>query len=157
MLIRGAQPGDEAAVQELVFSVLGEYGLKPDPGGTDADLKDLQAFYINRGGVFCVITDADGCIVGCGGLLPVGNGDVELRKMYVLPQARGKGIGRRLLEDLINTARKQGHARMLLDTASVLKEAIALYRNRGFEPYENEHRARRCDQSLVLALTQLAG
>ena len=151
-LIQDAAPGDEAAVQQLVFSVLREYGLTPDAGGADADLKDLQAFYVNRGGTFRIVTDEEGNIVGCGGLLPAGAGDIELRKMYLLPQARGKGIGRRLLEDLIATARAQGHARMVLDTASSLKEAIGLYRSRGFRPYENPDRVRRCDQSFFLYL-----
>ena len=154
MLIRDARPGDESAVQDVVFSVLREYGLKPDPDGTDADLKDLQTFYVKRGGTFRIVTDAEENIVGCGGLLPVGDGDVELRKMYLLPQMRRQGLGRRLLEDLIGVARALGHARMVLDSASVLKEAIALYRSRGFQPYENENRVWRCDQSFFLELAE---
>lgn len=150
--IRDAVPGDESAVQEVVFSVLREYGLKPDPDGTDSDLSDLQSFYVNRAGTFRIITDGAGNIVGCGGLLPVATGDVELRKMYLLPQARGQGLGRQLLEDLIATARARGHARIVLDTASVLKEAIGLYRMRGFQPFENPERVRRCDQSFLLNL-----
>lgn len=157
MLIRDAKPGDEAAVQDVIFTVLREYGLQPDPDGADSDLKDLRAVYVRHGGAFRVITDADGQIVGCGGLRPAADGDVELRKMYLLPQVRRQGLGRRLLEDLISAARRQGHARIVLDTASVLKEAIALYRARGFQPYENEKRARRCDQSFVLSLTKAAG
>ena len=150
--IRDAVPGDESAVQEVVFSVLREYGLTPDADGPDADLKDLQSFYINRAGTFRIVTDDAGNIVGCGGLLPVAAGEVELRKMYLLPQVRGQGIGRRLLEELITAARAQGHARMVLDTASALQEAIGLYRSRGFQPYENPDRVRRCDQSLFLDL-----
>lgn len=152
MLIRDARPGDESAIQDVVFAVLREYGLNPDPDGTDADLRDLQSFYINRAGTFRIVTDGAGIIVGCGGLLPAGTGDVELRKMYLLPQARGQGLGRRLLEDLIATARAQGHARVVLDTASVLKQAIGLYRKYGFQPFENPERVRRCDQSFVLEL-----
>ncbi len=156
-VIRDAVAGDESAVQAVVFSVLREYGLKPDPADTDADLGDLQSFYVNRAGTFRIVTDAAGHIVGCGGLLPVGAGDVELRKMYLMPEARGRGLGRRLLEDLIAMARARGHARIVLDTASVLKEAIALYCKSGFQPYENPDRVRRCDQSLVLNLHKLAG
>jgi len=139
-------------VQALVFSVLHEYGLKPDPDDTDADLSDLQSFYINRAGMFRIVIDGAGNIVGCGGLLPAGAGDVELRKMYLLPQVRGQGFGEQLLENLIATARAQGHARVVLDTASVLKQAIGLYRKYGFQPFENPERVRRCDQSLVLNL-----
>ena len=151
-VIRDAAAGDESAVQTVVFSVLREYGLQPDPDGTDADLNDLQSFYLDRAGTFRIVTDAAGHIVGCGGLLPVSAGDVELRKMYLLPEARGCGTGRRLLEDLIATARARDHARIVLDTASVLKEAIALYRKRGFQSFENPERVRRCDQSFMLNL-----
>lgn len=150
--IRDAVPGDEPAVQELVFSVLREYGLTPDPGGPDADLADLQKAYVRHGGVFRIVTDSGGRIIGCGGLLPAGHGDVELRKMYLLPEFRGRGIGKRLLEELIAAARAAGHRRVVLDTASVLTEAIGLYRKRGFRPWDNPERVRRCDQSCFLDL-----
>ena len=156
-IIRDAAPGDEYAVQEVVFAVLREYGLTPDAHGPAADLEDLQAAYPRCGGVFRVITDPAGCIVGCGGLRPAAGGDVELRKMYLLPEARGQGLGKRLLEELIAAARAGGHRRIVLDTASVLKEAIALYRKRGFQPYENPNRVRRCDQSLVLQIIEATG
>ncbi|MBI1731472.1 MAG: GNAT family N-acetyltransferase [Gammaproteobacteria bacterium] len=151
--IRDAAPGDEHAVQQVVFTTLREYGLTPNIDGTDADLKDLHEFYVRRGGVFRIVTDAHGNIVGCGGLLPMENDDVELRKMYLTPAVRGKGLGRRLLEDLLAMARSRGHRRVVLDTASVLKEAIALYRSRGFQPYDNPDRVQRCDQSMFLKLT----
>lgn len=150
--IRDALPGDEAAVQQVVFPVLQEYGLSPDVTGPDADLLDLEAFYVQRGGIFRVVTGPGGRIVGCGGLLPVHDDTVELRKMYLLPEVRGHGLGRRLLEELIESARGAGHRRIVLDTASVLKEAIALYRRRGFQPFDNPQRVRRCDQSLFLEL-----
>lgn len=150
--IRDAIPGDEAAVRDVVFTVLHEYGLTPDPQGTDADLLDLNTAYVKPGGVFRVITDARGSVIGCGGFRPAGAGAVELRKMYLARDLRGRGLGRRLLEDLIATARAAGHRRMVLDTASVLREAIALYQKRGFRPYENPGRVRRCDQSLFLDL-----
>jgi len=150
--IRDAVPGDEPAVQALVFSVLREYGLKPDPDDTDADLGDLQSFYSRRAGTFRIVIDGMGKIIGCGGLLPAGNGDVELRKMYLLPQVRGQGLGEQLLGNLIAAARAQGHARVVLDTASVLKQAIALYGKHGFQPFENPERVRRCDQSFALRL-----
>jgi putative acetyltransferase len=154
VVIRDAAAGDERAVQRIVFEALGEYGLTPDPAGIDADLADLQAAYMQRGGAFVVIVGADGGIIGCGGLRPAGDGDVELRKMYLQRDARGRGIGRHLLETLIERARAGGHRRIVLDTASVLVEAIALYRHRGFTPFENPHRVRRCDQSFFLELAR---
>jgi putative acetyltransferase len=72
--------------------------------------------------------------------------------MYFLPEARGRGYGRRLLEELIALARARGFRRLTLDTASVLHEAIALYRRMGFVPFQPANMPQRCDQAYVLHL-----
>jgi len=141
-------------VRTIVGTVLQEYRLHADPRDTDADLHDIEASYTKRGGVFRVLTDEQGAIVGCGGLYPLANGEVEIRKMYFLPSARGKGYGRRLLNELLVEAKQRGYRRVVLETASQLKEAIALYRSAGFRPYEREHLACRCDQGFALDLVQ---
>ena len=94
-----------------------------------------------------------GNIVGCGGLFPVSPDSVELRKMYLLPEARGKGLGKTLLTQLLAEARRLGYKRVVLETNSVLKEAIALYRSFGFAPVARDHLADRCDQAWELSLT----
>ena len=121
---------------------------------TDADLQDIASSYLKRGGVFRVLVDDSGAVVGCGGLYPLTNGEAEIRKMYFLPSARGKGYGRRLLDELLAEARKRGYRRVVLETASQLREAIALYRSAGFKPYQREHLACRCDQAFALDLVQ---
>jgi putative acetyltransferase len=149
---RDAQRGEEAAVQALVANVLAEYGLAADPAKTDADLADLRASYFERGGVFRVLVAPDGVIMGCGGLYPLDAREAEIRKMYLAPLARGQGFGRTLLEDLVHCARERGYERVVLETASVLKEAIALYRSFGFVPFARSHIACRCDQAMALEL-----
>jgi len=57
-----------------------------------------------------------------------------------------------LLEDALAKARQLGFARITLETASVLKEAIRLYESYGFKPYTPDHLSRRCDQAYVLDL-----
>ena len=152
--IRDAVAGDEPAFRGIVYDSLKEFGLAPDPDATDADLQDLQASYVAPGGAFLVVVDDGGIVVGGGGFVPHGEGQVELRKMYLAPQARGHGLGGRLLRELIARARGRGFERMVLETASVLKEAIALYQRFGFQ---RQHRpgtmASRCDQAYVLDLT----
>lgn len=133
-----------------MFTVLDEYGLKPDPDGTDADLDDIERSYFARGGTFCVLEDQDGSIVGAYGLYPTKDRACELRKMYLRRTHRGRGIGKRLLEDALDAAGRLGFATVTLETASVLKEAIALYKRYGFVPCPSDHLATRCDQAYVL-------
>ena len=136
----------------MVYSVLAEYGLAPDPVGTDADLADLEDNYWNRGGVFRLALSPEGSIVGCAGLFRLNSTEAELRKMYLLPAARGRGIGRLLLRHLIADARRLGYRRVVLETASVLTEAIELYRSAGFSPVSRDHLSERCDQAWKLSL-----
>ena len=59
---------------------------------------------------------------------------VELRKMYLLPQVRGQGLGRFLLTHLENQAQFKGFTDLWIETASVLKEAVILYEKSGYRP-----------------------
>jgi GNAT superfamily N-acetyltransferase len=150
--LRDAGAGDAAAIRAVVVSVMTEYGLASDLDGNDADLDDVVSSYCARGGSFRVVTSVEGNIVGCGGLYPINERDAEIRRMYFLPAARGLGLGRRLLEELIAHARERRFERVLLETASVLKEAISLYRKRGFVPVPHERPLRQCDQAYALRL-----
>jgi putative acetyltransferase len=147
---RPARSADSAAVRAVVQSVLREYGLEFDAGDTDADLEDVEACYNRRGGVFHVVESPSGLIVGCGGLFSIATDTVELRKMYLQPEARGRGLGKKILAGLLADARRLGYKRVILETNSVLKEAIALYRSFGFVPVAREHLACRCDQAWEL-------
>lgn len=146
---RTATRADSAAVQALVFEVLREYQLTPDPAGTDADLTDLGHFY--QSGWFAVLEWEDH-IVGSVGLLPEGDGVWELRKMYLHGAYRGRGWGRLLMERALNEARVRGARRITLGTASVLIEAVALYEQFGFQKTNTSHAAARCDQVWELDL-----
>ena len=149
---RPATNADREQIRDLVFAVLVEYGLKPDPDGIDTDLKDIEQSYFSRGGGFCILENADGRIIATCALYPVDKATCELRKMYIRPENRGKGYGKRLLEEAISQARQMGFKTMTLETATVLKEAIALYRSYGFKPYESTHLCWRCDQAYMLEL-----
>jgi putative acetyltransferase len=150
--LRSATNADCQPVRDLVYAVLAEYHLQPDPTCTDADLKDIEQSYLQRGGVFYVLEDKDGAVIGSYGLYPTQPDTCELRKMYLHRDYRGRGLGRGLLEDALANARRLGFARMTLETASVLKEAIRLYESYGFTPYQPEHLSCRCDQAYLLEL-----
>ena len=148
-VLRPATAADGPAVRTLIFEILGEYGLPVDPHGTDADLDDIGMSY--RHGRFWVLDDG-GAVVGSCALYPVRDGVMELRKMYVHRDLRGQGWGRRLLETALATARGDGVARIELETASVLKEAIAMYGRYGFERMTRDPHSKRCDQLWALDL-----
>jgi putative acetyltransferase len=150
--IRPATHEDRDAIEQLVFGVLEEYGLAPDPNGTDADLRDIQSHYLSLGGTFDVLIDESGRIVGTVGVLPRSPTTCELRKMYLGRSARGQGLGRRLLEHALAQAVQLGFRRMELETASVLREAIGLYERYGFRPYAPKHLVSRCDRAYFLDL-----
>ena len=149
--IREARNEDREQITELVFSVLREYGLKPDPEGIDADLKDIEQEYFKRGGVLYVLED-DGKIIGTYGLYPMESGSCELRKMYLRKAYRGRGIGRSMLRQAVAKAEEMGFDEITLETATALVEAIELYKSFGFTSYVNEHLCWRCDQAYRLKL-----
>lgn len=106
----------------------------------DAELQDLPRKYsLPTGRAFIAREDGEPC--GCGAYRWRGDGVVEMKRLFVLPQFAGKGYGRKLCTALIDAARQDGCKTMLLDTAHLLHEAIALYESLGFrriEPY-NEY------------------
>lgn len=154
MRLRPARNKDTDEIRTLIFETLIEYGLSPDPRGTDADLDDIEANYAKRGGFFEVLENERGRIVGTVGLYPLGDGTCELRKMYLAADVRGLGWGKKLLDRTIDRARAAGCTRIGLETAAVLVEAIGLYRQHGFQPVRGENLSDRCDQAYVLELVR---
>ncbi len=142
-VLRPARREDAAAVRGVVFAALREHGLEPDPQGTDRDLDDIPAGY--DGGFFDVLVDSAGRVVGSVGLVDEGGGLCELRKMYLVRECRGSGLGRRLLEHALLEARRLGFRRMRLETASVLADATRLYLRAGFTPADAAPQSARCD------------
>lgn len=149
--VRVATNADANAVKNLVYSILREYGLNPEPNGTDADLSDIEANYLGRGGLFEVLTDENDALLGTVGLYPIDSETVELRKMYFAPGLRGCGYGKQTLERMIGEARQRGFKKIYLETNSILKEAIGLYKKFGFAPTPEKH-SPRCDQAFFLKL-----
>jgi GNAT superfamily N-acetyltransferase len=84
-------------------------------------------------GVFLVGRD-DGRAVVCGGIARFDDSRAELKRMYVLPEARGRGHGRELLEALEDEARALGYTGVVLETAVQLLPAVRLYEAAGYEP-----------------------
>ena len=130
-LIRDWQPGDRQGAAAVIGQVLKEYGLGWEPDGADQDVVQVEDHY--RDGEFWVV-ERDGAIVGTAAYHPIERGEqaVEIRKMYLLPVARGQGLGRCLLSQLELAIAARGFKEIWLETATVLKEAVRMYESAGY-------------------------
>lgn len=114
------------------LAVLGIELAPQDP--TDEMMANLDLFVPPKGR--CYVAKAGELIVGMTFLKPLPDDEIELKRLYVRPEARGTGLGRRLLRHAMGQARDLGKNRMLLDTISPLKQAIQLYEQHGFKRIE---------------------
>jgi DNA-binding MarR family transcriptional regulator len=93
---------------------------------------------------YCVVARLRGRPIGCGALKLHGAEPAELKRMWIDPDSRGLGLGRRLLESLEALARENGARVLHLESNSALEEAIGLYRRAGFveiAPFNDEPHA----------------
>lgn len=104
----------------------------------DQELKNLPGDYAPPDGHLLLATDDSG-LAGCIALRKLGADVCEMKRLFVRPTHRGTGLGRTLVESLIDEARRLGYKKMRLDTLpGRMDKAIALYRSIGFveiEPY----------------------
>lgn len=96
----------------------------------EQDMADLQKFAPPHGRL--LLADYEAAIAGLACMRPIGAGVGEIKRMYVRPAYRRRGIGRALLEAAIREARRTGYATLRLDSARFMKPAQALYRDLGF-------------------------
>jgi ribosomal protein S18 acetylase RimI-like enzyme len=96
-------------------------------------MQHLNQFTPPVGRLLMVVEDEK--VVGTGSLRRSKPGIAEVKRMYLIPEARGRGLGRKLLDQLVDTARRDGYREVRLDThPDIMPLAIDLYRSAGFEP-----------------------
>ncbi|SNS78231.1 Acetyltransferase (GNAT) family protein [Geodermatophilus saharensis] len=120
---------DDADVRRLTGAQQAELRARYDGGaepGTPPSAADVSVVLVAR--------DADGTAVGCGALRALGDGVAEVKRMFVVPAARGRGVSKLLLAGLEDAARDRGWTTLRLETGPRQPEAIALYEGAGYRP-----------------------
>jgi putative acetyltransferase len=107
--------------------------LKVGLGWLDGEIEKLPGEYGPPGGAL-LLAFSGTAAVGCGAIRRCRKDAAEIKRVYVRPDFRGAGIGRRLTQALLDRAEKQGYDRAVLDTLPTLTSAIDLYRRMGFVP-----------------------
>jgi GNAT superfamily N-acetyltransferase len=121
------QPAHTDGFRSLVADTLREFDFEPDPE-LDGDLDDPAATYA----ALWVAVD-DGVVVGSVALRDIGDDAVELKRMYLREDQRGRGLGRELLALALDWARAHGMRAVRLDTSERMVAAQRLYEAHGFE------------------------
>jgi GNAT superfamily N-acetyltransferase len=120
---------DDTEVQRLTTAQQAELRARYEGGGepgTPPSAADVSVVLVAR--------DVDGTAVGCGALRALGGDVAEVKRMYVVPAARGRGVSKRLLAGLEAAARERGWTTLRLETGPRQPEAIALYERAGYRP-----------------------
>lgn len=138
LLLREAEsPADIAAVRTLLQQYWDSFGFTPCFQNFAQELDALPGAYARPTGCL-LLALLDGQPAGCGAYRRVDDFRCEGKRLYVAPAARGRQLGRILMERLLSEARLAGYQEMIGDTMPVMQTAIRLYRDMGFEASEGE-------------------
>lgn len=134
--LRPIQAQDNPALARIIREVSKEFGLAPESGFAvaDAAVDDLYAVYSQPHAQYWVVTNDQGNIFGGGGAAPL-QGDpsrLEIQKMYFLPEIRGYGFAKQILEHAFDFAQQAGFQSCYLETTASLWQAVKLYEKLGF-------------------------
>jgi GNAT superfamily N-acetyltransferase len=103
--------------------------------GFEQEIERLSSEYGPPTGAFFLAME-EGQAIGCIGLHRFSEETGEIKRLYVAPAGRGRGVARALVERVLDAARELGYRRLLLDTLPSMKEARSLYLSMGFKPTE---------------------
>jgi GNAT superfamily N-acetyltransferase len=120
---------DDPDVQRLAAEQQAEIRARYDGAGepgTPPSAADIS--------VVLVVRDDDGIPVGCGALCFLADGVAEVKRMYVVPAARGRDVAKAVLTGLEDAARQRGRTTLRLETGPRQPEAVALHAGAGYRP-----------------------
>ncbi len=130
--IRRSSAGEAMTVaSELFYEYANQLGFSLDFQDFEAEVQALPGEYaLPRGALF--VAWVGGRAAGCVGLRPLDSETCEMKRLYVRPEYRDRGVGRALAERVVEEAKALGYRRMRLDTVGSMTAALGLYRSMGF-------------------------
>ena len=133
--IRTIQPADNQPLARIIRSALAEFGAnKPGTVYYDPTTDTLYDLFQTPGSIYYV-AELDGELIGGAGIYPSAGlppDTCELVKMYLSPEARGKGTGKTLIDNALQFAREAGYKKVYIETMPELRKAMSVYEKFGF-------------------------
>jgi ribosomal protein S18 acetylase RimI-like enzyme len=135
-IVQAEKPGEVETVRALFREYAGSIGVDLCFQGFEKELAGLPGDYAPPSGrLYLAYVKEEPA--GCVGLRKIDEGICEMKRLYVRPLFRGKGIGRQLVLELVKDGRELGYSKMRLDTLPSMKRAQELYRAMGFKPIDS--------------------
>lgn len=148
--IRRIKPDEATAAKRVIYRVAHEIFKDQCPldqsiayhesRGELKDMDDIQKNYFENGGIFLVLTEDDQ-IIGTGAIRQLEDKICELKRLWLLSEHQGKGLGYRMLQELLSFAGEKGYQRVRLETdPEAQSRAVDFYKRNGFyeiAPYSN--------------------
>jgi ribosomal protein S18 acetylase RimI-like enzyme len=131
--IEPASPEGWGEARRLIEEYVSSLGVDLSFQEFDREIANLSHEYGPPDGAFLLVAE-EGRAVGCVGLRRLPGGEGEIKRLYVVPACRGRGIARALAERILECAQERGYTRLLLDTLPSMQAAQSLYRSLGFKP-----------------------
>ena len=131
-IVQAESPAQIAQIRELFLEYEQSLGFTLCFQNFDKELAELPGHYAPPEGRL-LLAEYEGQLAGCIALHKLESTICEMKRLYLRPQFRGKGLGRVLAEHIISEARQIGYSSLRLDTVEpVMKDAVAMYRRLGF-------------------------
>lgn len=134
--LRSISLADQQRITDISIKILSEAGFKFDPK-YDSDFFALEDEYLKTGGCIIVAKDLDQ-IIGCVMVKKITTGTAEIRRLRLLPEYRGKGTGKKLLQAAIIFCKEAGFTRTTLDTTKKNHVALSIFLDSGFTQIKQE-------------------
>jgi putative acetyltransferase len=159
--IRPIKPDEATAAKRVIYRVAHEIFRDPrtleesivyhESRGELEDLDNIEKNYFGNGGIFLVLED-EAEIIGTGAIRQLQDKICELKRLWLLTEYHHKGLGYRMLQELLTVAREMGYERIRLETDAVFqKRAVKFYKQIGF--YEIPIASSTPDEDILMELS----